>query len=45
MIVENNQTTPGVFPPEGCLDLNINRMISELEKREIYIEKNRTFIP
>ena len=45
MIVENNKTTPGVFPPEGCPDLNVNKMISELEKRQIYLVKSQAFIP
>jgi saccharopine dehydrogenase-like NADP-dependent oxidoreductase len=45
MILEKNNTTPGLFPPEGCPDLNANRMIAELEKRGIYIEENRTYFP
>ncbi|MCK4282239.1 MAG: saccharopine dehydrogenase NADP-binding domain-containing protein [Candidatus Lokiarchaeota archaeon] len=40
MIVEKEISTPGVFPPEGCPDLNITKMIKELEKRGIYIIEN-----
>jgi lysine 6-dehydrogenase len=40
MIIEGDITTPGVFPPEGCPDLNINKMKKELERREIYITEH-----
>ena len=41
MIAKKEIITPGIYPPEGCPDLNINKMIKELEKREIYIKENR----
>ena len=37
MIIEEDIGTPGVFPPEGCPDLNISKMLKELEHRGISI--------
>ncbi|MFX1312761.1 MAG: SDR family NAD(P)-dependent oxidoreductase [Promethearchaeota archaeon] len=37
MIIKNDIKTPGVFPPEGCPDLNIEKIKQELEKRNIFI--------
>jgi saccharopine dehydrogenase-like NADP-dependent oxidoreductase len=37
MIVKGEISAAGVFPPEGCPDLDINKLVKELEKREIHI--------
>ena len=37
MILNEDIKTNGVFPPEGCPDLNLNKMNKELEKRNINI--------
>jgi len=37
MILNKDIKSYGVFPPEGCPDLNIEQMKKELEKRNIYI--------
>jgi len=40
MVFEREISTPGVFPPEGCPDLNITKILKELDKRGIYILEN-----
>jgi hypothetical protein len=37
MIAKEEISAAGVFPPEGCPDLDINKLVKELEKREIHI--------
>nr|MDO8082584.1 saccharopine dehydrogenase NADP-binding domain-containing protein [Candidatus Freyarchaeota archaeon] len=37
LIAKGEISTAGVFPPEGCPDLDINKLVKELEKREIHI--------
>ena len=39
MILNGEINSHGVFPPEGCPDLNLDRMKRELEKRNITIKK------
>ncbi|MFW9968888.1 MAG: saccharopine dehydrogenase family protein [Candidatus Odinarchaeota archaeon] len=39
MIINRNITSYGLFPPEGCPDLNLDKMNKEIEKRNITIKK------
>ncbi|MFX1568551.1 MAG: SDR family NAD(P)-dependent oxidoreductase [Promethearchaeota archaeon] len=41
MILNKDITSHGVFPPEGCPDLNLDMMKKELEKRNIIIHKKK----
>nr|MDO8076212.1 SDR family NAD(P)-dependent oxidoreductase [Candidatus Freyarchaeota archaeon] len=41
MIAKREIATPGVFPPEGCPDLNIHKLVKELEKRQIHIKETK----
>ncbi|MFX1575499.1 MAG: saccharopine dehydrogenase family protein, partial [Promethearchaeota archaeon] len=41
MIINKDIESHGVFPPEGCPDLNIEHMRMELEKRKIFISEKR----
>jgi len=40
MIVNKDISSHGLFPPEGCPDLNLDKMEKELEKRNIIIKQN-----
>ncbi|MFB0561302.1 MAG: saccharopine dehydrogenase family protein [Candidatus Lokiarchaeia archaeon] len=42
MIARGETSTTGVFPPEGCPDLNINKLVKELKKRQIHITEIST---
>ncbi|MFX1470626.1 MAG: saccharopine dehydrogenase family protein [Promethearchaeota archaeon] len=37
MIINNNIKSKGVFPPEGCAELNLDQFKNELKKRDIHI--------
>jgi len=39
MIANGDIKSRGVFPPEGCQDLNLNQFKKELEKRQIFIKE------
>jgi len=41
MIFNKEITSHGVFPPEGCPDLNLEKMTKELEKRNIVINQKK----
>ncbi len=41
MIFNGDIKSQGVFPPEGCSDLNLEQFKKELEKRNIHIMKNQ----
>ncbi|MFX1242173.1 MAG: saccharopine dehydrogenase family protein [Promethearchaeota archaeon] len=41
MILNNDIVSHGLFPPEGCPDLNLEKMKKELEKRNIRIEQKK----
>jgi len=41
MILNKDIKTPGVFPPEGCPDLNLEKMKKELELRNINIKQEK----
>ncbi len=40
MMIKGEISTPGVFPPEGCPDLNVDKFIKELAKRNIQFSEN-----
>ena len=42
MIMNKDIESHGLFPPEGCPDLNLDKMKSELEKRNIHIKQHKT---
>ena len=39
MITKGDIQSRGVFPPEGCQDLNLDQFKKELEKRQIFIKE------
>ena len=41
MILKKEINSHGVFPPEGCPDLNLDKMRRELEKRDITIKQKK----
>ncbi len=41
MILNEDISSHGVFPPEGCPDLNLDKMKKELEKRNILIKQKK----
>ncbi len=40
MIINSDIKSQGVFPPEGCLDLSLEKFKKELGKRNIQIIEN-----
>ncbi|MFX0000381.1 MAG: hypothetical protein ACFE9Q_09135 [Candidatus Hodarchaeota archaeon] len=41
MIVNKDINSHGVFPPEGCPDLDLDKMRKELEQRTIIIKQKK----